>query len=71
MSIKPAEKENAHSAATRRGWRQVHHSPLFWVGVLLSLAAISIYVFSEDLSWRPHSRHATHTAPAAPSGGML
>jgi uncharacterized iron-regulated membrane protein len=39
----------------RRDWRRVHHSPLFWVGVLLFLAAITIYVFSDDLSWRPRS----------------
>jgi hypothetical protein len=34
-------------------WRRVHHSPLFWVGVALFLAAISIYLWSEDLSQRP------------------
>jgi len=29
------------------------HSPLFWSGVVLFLAAITIYVLSDDLSWRP------------------
>ena len=37
----------------RRHWRHIHHSKLFWVGVILALAAIAIYVLSEDLSWRP------------------
>ena len=41
------------SAGRRRGWRHVHHSPVFWVGVLLFLAAITIYVLSDDLAWRP------------------
>ena len=41
------------SAAPRRDWRKLHHSPLFWIGVALFLAAITIYVFSDDLSWQP------------------
>ena len=39
--------------ARRRDWRHVHHSPWFWVGVAMFLAAILTYVFSEDLSLRP------------------
>jgi hypothetical protein len=37
----------------RRDWRRIHHSPLFWFGFCLFLAAITIYVLSDDLSWRP------------------
>jgi hypothetical protein len=40
-------------APRRRDWRRIHHSPLFWVGVALFLAAIAIYVLSDDLAWRP------------------
>ena len=36
--------------------RRIHHSPLFWVGAVLFLAAIAIYIFSDDLSWRPSAR---------------
>jgi hypothetical protein len=36
--------------------RRIHHSPLFWVGAVLFLAAIAIYVFSDDLAWRPSAR---------------
>jgi hypothetical protein len=43
-------------AAQRRDWRRIHHSSLFWVGVILCLAAITIYVMSDDLSWRPHAQ---------------
>jgi uncharacterized iron-regulated membrane protein len=42
-------------AARRRDWRKIHHSPLFWIGVFLFLAAITIYVLSDDLSWRPRA----------------
>jgi hypothetical protein len=47
-----------HGIAGRpaRDWRRVHHSPWFWVGVAMFLAAILTYVFSEDLSLRPR-RH--------------
>jgi hypothetical protein len=37
----------------RRDWRKIHHSPLFWVAVFLFLAAITIYVLTDDLSWQP------------------
>jgi hypothetical protein len=40
-------------ANRQRDWRRIHHSPWFWVGVVLFLAAITIYVLSDDLSWRP------------------
>jgi len=40
----------------RRDWRKIHHSPLFWVGVAMFLTAITIYVLSQDLSWRPYAR---------------
>jgi hypothetical protein len=40
-------------AARPRDWRHIHHSPLFWVGVVLCVAAIAIYLWSDDLSWRP------------------
>jgi hypothetical protein len=43
-------------AAPRRKWKHVHHSPMFWIAVVLFLAAITIYVLSDDLSWRPQPR---------------
>ena len=44
-------------SAGKRDWRRVHHSPWFWVGAAMFMAAILTYVFSEDLSLRPQ-RHA-------------
>jgi len=41
-------------ATTGRDWRRIHHSPVFWIGIVLCLSAIMIYVWSDDLSWRPH-----------------
>jgi hypothetical protein len=40
----------------RRDWRRIHHSPLFWVGLLLFLLAMTIYLSTEDLSWLPIAR---------------
>jgi hypothetical protein len=42
-------------AARPRDWRRIHHSPMFWIGVVLCLSAIMIYVLSDDLAWRPAS----------------
>ena len=39
-----------------RDWRTIHHSPIFWIGVVMCLAAIAIYVLSDGLSWRPGTR---------------
>ena len=39
-----------------RDWRKIHHSPMFWIGVVMCLAAITIYLLSDDLSWRPGAR---------------
>ncbi|WP_180982635.1 hypothetical protein [Methylocella silvestris] len=36
-------------------WRRIHHSPLFWIGAVLFLAAAAIYVASDDLAWRPRA----------------
>jgi hypothetical protein len=46
----------APKPAPRRKWKHVHHSPIFWIAVVLFLAAITIYVLSDDLSWRPQPR---------------
>jgi hypothetical protein len=43
MEMKPAPNDR----------RPIHHSPIFWIGVVLCLAAIAIYLWSNDLSWRP------------------
>jgi hypothetical protein len=29
---------------------------MFWIGIVMCLAAIMIYVLSDDLSWRPGAR---------------
>jgi hypothetical protein len=48
------ESRHRHTRPKKRpDWRHVHHSPIFWMGVALFLVAISLYVFSDDLSWRP------------------
>ena len=51
------DKDNRHGRARKAaGRRRIHHSPMFWVAVVLFLAAITIYVLSDDLSWRPQLR---------------
>jgi hypothetical protein len=54
--------ENAHQAdeqAAQQGlaqpyWRRMHHDWRVWVGVVLMLAAITIYILSQNLAWLPH-----------------
>jgi hypothetical protein len=53
MAMTPEIRIPSNPAVARRDWKRVHHSPLFWVGALLFLAAITIYVLSDGLSWRP------------------
>jgi ABC-type Zn2+ transport system substrate-binding protein/surface adhesin len=35
-------------------WKRAHHDWRFWVGLSLMLAAMIIYVMSDDLSLIPH-----------------
>jgi len=46
----------AEGESARPDWRRLHHSRLFWVGLFMMLLAITIYVLSDDLAWRPHLR---------------
>ena len=46
-------------------WRRAHRDWRIWVGVLVMLAAMMIYVLSENLAWRPDSHRQR-----PPSGAM-
>ena len=35
-------------------WKRAHHDWKFWVALFLMLAAMIIYVMSDDLALRPH-----------------
>jgi len=41
------------SQADEDGKRRLHHSPLFWGGVVLFVCAIGVYVFTDSLAWLP------------------
>ncbi len=51
-SIKQMDRNEGKPAPPPRDWRHIHHSPWFWLGLLLCLAAIMFYVMSQDLSRR-------------------
>ena len=36
----------------KQGMKPIHHSPVFWIGLILCLAAVAIYLWSDDLSWQ-------------------
>ena len=35
-------------------WKRAHHDWRFWIGLFLMLAAITIYVLSDNLAFLPH-----------------
>ena len=37
-------------------WKRMHQDLRLWVGVVLMLAAIIIYVLSEDFAWLPRGQ---------------
>ncbi len=37
-------------------WKRAHHDWKFWIAILLMLAAMVIYVKTNDLSVRPHNQ---------------
>jgi hypothetical protein len=59
--VVPENARQSDEQATQQGvspayWRRMHHDWRMWVGLVLMLAAITIYVLSEDLAWLPHLR---------------
>jgi hypothetical protein len=37
-------------------WTRAHRDWRVWIGVILMLAAMVVYLMSDDLAWRPHIR---------------
>ena len=42
--------------ADRPYWKRAHRDWRFWVGVILMLAAMSMFVMNRDLPWLPRSQ---------------
>ena len=38
-------------------WKRAHQDWRFWIGVLLMLAAMMIYMGTGDFAWRPQLQH--------------
>lgn len=50
------EVNQMNSKNSERASRPIHHTPMFWIGIAMCLAAIAIYLWSDDLSWRPGAK---------------
>jgi hypothetical protein len=59
-------KPRDHEHPRHHFWKQPHKSPLVWITVLIMLALIFVYVFTDSLSLRPGRRTAVQPTPAAP-----
>ena len=53
-NARQADEQAAREEVSPAYWRRMHHDWRMWVGLVLMLAAITIYVLSEDLAWLPH-----------------
>jgi hypothetical protein len=48
------EGERPHAAhGARPNWKRMHHSWIFWVGMVLVSVAIAVYVLSDNLALLP------------------
>jgi hypothetical protein len=54
-NARQADEQAAQHGVSPAYWRRMHHDWRMWVGLVLMLAAITIYVLSEDLAWLPHA----------------
>jgi hypothetical protein len=45
---------NGEHQGQRPYWRRAHHDWKFWVALALMLAAMAIYVMTDNLAIRPH-----------------
>jgi hypothetical protein len=53
----------------RLNWRQLHHSRLFWIALVLMLVAVPIYVMFNDVAWQPVSNGNKQPSRRMESGG--
>lgn len=51
------ESNSAPPEHQRPYWKRAHRDWRFWVAVVIMLAAMIVYVSSQNLSWRPHFGH--------------
>jgi len=58
------QDHNSVHQGHRPYWKRAHHDWKFWVALFLMLAAMIIYVMSDDLALRPH-RQAQQPLPGA------
>ena len=36
-------------------WKRAHHDWRFWIGLILMLLAITVYILSDNLAFLPHA----------------
>lgn len=53
MSKRSSHHESQDQQTDGPRWKRVHHSWIFWVGVVLTLVAIISYVLTLDLATHP------------------
>jgi hypothetical protein len=53
-NARQVDEQAAREGVSPAYWRRMHHDWRMWVGLILMLAAIMIYVLSEDLAFLPH-----------------
>jgi len=57
--------------SNRPYWKRVHKDWRFWIALLLMIAAMIIYVVSEDFAWLPRGRsQEPRRTPAENSGAQ-
>jgi hypothetical protein len=39
--------------ASRPRWKRIHHSPFFWIAAVFILLAMTVYVVTDNLAFRP------------------
>jgi hypothetical protein len=54
-NARQADQHAAQQGVSPAYWRRTHHDWRMWVALVLMLAAITIYILSEDLAWLPHA----------------
>ena len=59
------DNDSIHHGFQRPYWKHAHHDWRLWVAVVLMLVAVTIYVMSDDLAWRPLSQ------PRQPLSGVV
>ena len=60
------QQHGGPDVASRPRWKRMHHSPFFWIAAAFILLAMTVYVVTDNLAFRPGQAPKNQVPALAP-----